>query len=90
MRKIMKRFNKVMSLVMVSAMAASLFVGCGNADAPADNAAPEANNEAAAPEAAEAENGDAASGTFKIGGIGPTTGSAAVYGLAVQNAAQPH
>ena len=89
----MKRFNKVMSLVMVSAMAASLFVGCGNADAPADNAAPEANNEAAAPEAAapeaaEAENGDAASGTFKIGGIGPTTGSAAVYGLAVQNAAQ--
>ena len=75
MRKIMKRFNKVMSLVMVSAMAASLFVGCGNADAPADNAAPEANNEAAAPEAAapeaaEAENGDAASGTFKIGGIG--------------------
>ena len=74
MRKIMKRFNKVMSLVMVSAMAASLFVGCGNADAPADNAAPEANNEAAAPEAAapeaaapeaaEAENGDAASGTL--------------------------
>ena len=29
-----------------------------------------------------------ASGVFKIGGIGPTTGSAAVYGTAVQNAAQ--
>ena len=28
------------------------------------------------------------SDTFKIGGIGPTTGSAAVYGLAVQNGAQ--
>ena len=29
----------------------------------------------------------AAATTFKIGGIGPTTGSAAVYGLAVQNGA---
>ncbi|MBO5336872.1 MAG: ABC transporter substrate-binding protein [Lachnospiraceae bacterium] len=28
------------------------------------------------------------SDTFKIGGIGPTTGGAAIYGLAVQNAAQ--
>ncbi|MBE5883363.1 MAG: amino acid ABC transporter substrate-binding protein [Lachnospiraceae bacterium] len=26
--------------------------------------------------------------TFKIGGIGPTTGAAAIYGMAVQNAAQ--
>ena len=30
----------------------------------------------------------AASNTFKIGGIGPTTGSAAVYGLAVKNGAE--
>ena len=27
------------------------------------------------------------SGTYKIGGIGPTTGGAAVYGLAVKNGA---
>lgn len=36
-------------------------------------------------------NGSAANagaGTFKIGGIGPTTGSAAVYGTAVRNAAE--
>ena len=30
----------------------------------------------------------AAEGTFKIGGIGPMTGGAAVYGQAVMNAAQ--
>ena len=34
--------------------------------------------------------GGSASGsdTFKIGGIGPTTGGAAVYGIAVRNAAE--
>lgn len=90
----MKKFHKVMSAVMVSAMAASLFAGCGNADngTQAADSAPEAENtaqEAAAPET-DASEGDTASsaGTLKIGGIGPTTGSAAVYGVAVQNAAQ--
>lgn len=80
----MKKFNKIMSALMASAMAATLFAGCGNTDAgtqPADSsseAAPEASDDTAA----------SASGVLKIGGIGPTTGSAAVYGIAVQNAAQ--
>ena len=35
------------------------------------------------------EGGESASSdTFKIGGIGPTTGDAAAYGIAVQNCAQ--
>lgn len=32
--------------------------------------------------------GSDSAATFKVGGIGPTTGSASVYGLAVQNAAE--
>lgn len=87
----MKKFNKIMSALMASAMAATLFAGCGNTDAgtqPADSsseAAPEANE--TAPEASD-DTAASASGVLKIGGIGPTTGSAAVYGIAVQNAAQ--
>ena len=58
----MKKFNKLVSVVVASAMTLAL-AGCGAAD-----------------------NGSA--DTFRIGGIGPTTGGAAIYGMAVQNAAQ--
>ncbi len=91
----MKKYNKIISAVMASAMAASLLAGCGNS---ADGGASSADG-AAADNGAAAGTSDttteaggetaAAGGTvIKIGGIGPTTGSAAVYGLAVQNAAQ--
>ncbi len=91
----MKKYNKIISAVMASAMAASLLAGCGNsADggaSSADGAAAD-NGTAAGTSNTSAEAGGetaAAGGTvIKIGGIGPTTGSAAVYGLAVQNAAQ--
>ena len=56
----MKKFKKVMSLLLVAAMTMAMLAGCGN--------------KAAA----------TGSDTFKIGGIGPATGGAAVYGLAVQ------
>lgn len=36
----------------------------------------------------DASSSNSSADTFKIGGIGPTTGGAAAYGLAVQNAAQ--
>lgn len=58
----MKKFNKLVSLALASAMAMSL-VACGGSSS-------------------------GSSDTFKIGGIGPITGGAAIYGLAVQNAAQ--
>ena len=62
----------------------------GNA-APAEgtegNAAP-AEGGAAESDAAEGNAAPAEGGTFKIGGIGPVTGAAAVYGQAVKNAAQ--
>ena len=90
---IMKRF---LSIAVASAMVAAALTGCGgnpsdNSAAPAEgtegNAAP-AEGGAAESDAAEGNAAPAEGGTFKIGGIGPVTGAAAVYGQAVKNAAQ--
>lgn len=90
----MKKYNKIISAVMVSAMVAALCAGCGNS---ADNVnstdSTTSNTDAAATENMQADGETVSTegstgGAIKIGGIGPTTGSAAVYGIAVQNAAQ--
>ena len=74
----MKKFTSVLLAV---AMVATMLVGCGSKEAEA----PAAESTEAAVESTEtAEEGAA----FKIGGCGPTTGGAAVYGLAVQRGAQ--
>lgn len=83
----MKRFNRVVSAVMASAMVASLFAGCGSSDSGAQTTG-ETGTAGETSETAADSAGAADGAVFKIGGIGPTTGSAAVYGLAVQNAAQ--
>lgn len=93
--------KKLLCALLSAAMTASLLVGCGSAPVEGTDAgtdtnteAPQATDDAAAPEAEDAastsESGDAGefTGTIKIGGIGPTTGTAAVYGNAVKNAAQ--
>ena len=68
----MKNVKKVLAIALASVMAFAT-VGCGSNDAPATGT----------------ETGKTASaGTWRIGGIGPTTGGAAVYGQAVQNGAQ--
>ena len=71
--------KKIVSLVLVLVMLASLFVACGDTSEPAqaDNAPADNNADAAA-------SGDA----LKIGFIGPLTGGAAVYGNAAKNGAQ--
>ena len=95
--------KKALSVVLTAAMAVSL-AACGNdggnaagtTDAAAGGAAAEstesgaagAGNEAAVGNSADAGSGAAAGEAFKIGGIGPTTGGAALYGNAVMNAAQ--
>ena len=86
--KIMKRF---LSVAVASAMVAAALTGCGGN--PSDNSAAPAegtqNSEApAADGAAEGGAASAEGGTFRVGGIGPVTGAAAVYGQAVKNAAQ--
>lgn len=86
----MKKFNKIMSAVLASAMVMTLLAGCGStaADSQTTDAAGETADTAGTDAAAENGAAAAESGVFKIGGIGPVTGSAAVYGVAVQNAAQ--
>ena len=76
--------KRVLSLGLAMAMAASL-TACGSSSSTTETTT------AAAADATTAAAGEstAASGeVFKIGGIGPVTGAAAVYGLAVKNGAQ--
>lgn len=58
----MKKFTKIVSLILAFAVAAIAMAGCGQ----------------------QTTNSDA----IKIGGIGPITGAAAIYGQAVKNAAE--
>lgn len=58
--------KKVVSMLLVFAMAVSCLAGCGGGSGAEEKAAD----------------------TFYIGGIGPTTGGAAIYGNAVKNGAQ--
>lgn len=82
--------KKFMSIAMTSAMVMSLFAGCGNtaANGTADTTETATGTDTAAESTDASEETAASGGVFKIGGIGPTTGGAAVYGMAVQNAAQ--
>ena len=66
--------KKLFAILMAAMMVVALFAGCASGNGGTD-----------------ATNGDGASaktGEFVIGFSGPLTGGAAVYGLAVQNAAQ--
>lgn len=85
--------KKILAIVLTLAMALCLFAGCGSSDSGTSTPAPEKSaapaEPSAAPEASDAPSGDdtaSATGTFKIGGIGPLTGDAAIYGTAVMNA----
>ena len=71
----MKKFT---SVLLAAALAATMLVGCGAKEAEA----PAVSTDAASTETV------AEGATFKIGGSGPLTGGAAVYGIAVQRGAQ--
>ena len=78
--------KRALSLGLALAMAASL-TACGSSSSTTETTSAAAADATTA--AAGASNGAAADGAvFKIGGIGPVTGAAAVYGLAVKNGAQ--
>ena len=88
--------KKWMSLLLAAAMTMSLLAGCagsnaGSTDSTDATAGTETTETTETTESTDTETADtaAASGeTFKIGGIGPVTGGAAVYGLAVKNATE--
>ena len=69
--------KKLVSLVLAAVLAVSA-VGCGSSSDSSSSTADSAQSTEAAADGA----------TFKIGGIGPITGGAAIYGQAVMNAAQ--
>ena len=91
--------KKFLSAVCLAAMAASI-VACGSGSgAAATTAAPAATEAAATEAAAETEAAEAPAaeaaeaptggdGVFVIGGSGPLTGGAALYGIAVQRGGQ--
>ena len=68
--------KKILSLLLAFTMVAACLVGCGGKE--------EAATEAPAATESTAEEGAA----FIIGGIGPITGGAAIYGQGVKNAAE--
>ncbi len=80
--------KKFISVLLATVMTAGMLAGCGSNEA--DTIGADSTAEGTATEAAgTTENADAADGSvFKIGGSGPITGAAAVYGLAVQRGAQ--
>jgi len=81
----MKKFNKLVSVAVASAMVLAM-AGCSS-----DNGTPAASSEAnvssEANESSSVEN-VSTDGAFVIGGIGPMTGGAALYGLAAMHGAQ--
>ncbi len=73
----MKSLKKAMSLTLAAAMTMTMLAGCGSSKTETTDAS------------TTTESSTSASGeTFKIGSIGPATGGAAVYGLAVQHGAE--
>ena len=73
--------RKALSMLLAAAMCTSLLAGCGGSGdtGAADNTADSA---------ADGASTSAAGGVFKLGGTGPLTGAAAIYGNAAKNGAQ--
>ena len=88
----MKKFSKILALMLCFALVAGCFAACSGktepaaTDTDASNAADVTENAGTASDAAPVDTN--ASGTFKIGLIGPLTGGAAIYGTAAKNGAQ--
>ena len=77
--------KKVFSLLMACTMAVTMLAGCGDNGGSSASGAGSAGSSSAAP----ASSGSTATGAaFRIGGTGPLTGGAAIYGNAAKNGAQ--
>ncbi len=78
--------KKFISLALVAAMTASL-AACGSSSSSTETSAASSESSAETEAAAEAGS-ESADGVFVIGGSGPLTGGAAIYGQAVKNGGQ--
>ena len=79
------KLKKALCAALTAALAVTALAGCGSKPSDQENAGGSSPDAAAGTEASGA---DTAGGTIKIGGIGPLTGGAAVYGIAVKNGAE--
>ena len=85
----MKKFSKALSAILVASMAVSGLAGCGESTGSTSSATDGAATTEAEGSAAGSSSAEGVAGeTFYIGGIGPTTGAAAVYGTNVEEGAQ--
>ena len=75
----------ILSLALAGALSFSMLAGCGGNDQSGSANTPSGGNETTSGNTA---TGGSTEGTIKIGGIGPLTGSNAVYGLATKQGAE--
>ena len=85
--------KRILALAMAAALSVSLLAGCSNSADNGGGQADQPDTSAPASQPATSDEGGSsaaggASGTIKIGGIGPLTGSAAVYGVATKQGAE--
>jgi branched-chain amino acid transport system substrate-binding protein len=91
--------KKPVSILLTAAMVAGCLAGCGSSSTTGSTTtssdstttttdSASTDSTATTTDSAAADSTASDGLTFKIGGIGPTTGGAALYGLAVQNAGQ--
>ncbi len=78
--------KKFLSIALATAMTASL-AACGSSSGTSTEAAKESSEQTETAEESEASEASA-DGEFVIGGSGPLTGGAAIYGIAVKNGGQ--
>ena len=76
----MKKGKAILSILLAGMMVLGA-AGCGGKEKSADDSTSKSTAEST-------DSGSSDGDTFKIGGIGPTTGGVAVYGQAVKNAAE--
>ena len=76
--------KKYLAMLLAGAMCVSLMAGCGGGDKSASTGAASSNTASSSASA----DGSAETGVLKIGGIGPLTGGAAVYGIATKQGAE--
>ena len=79
--------KKFLSLALVAAMTASL-AACGSSNSAETTAAADSSSETTAEAESNGSDAGSSDGEFVIGGSGPLTGGAAIYGIAVKNGGQ--
>ena len=77
----MKKYMKLLAVVLVVAMLAACLSACGSKQ---DSSEPAANTS----DSSTKDTASTGSGELVIGDVGPLTGDYAVYGTAVKNTAQ--